>query len=198
LAAATQQELTRSRLAEWDASVRAWLRIADNVKRREQTQLLLITGNIGLPINYKAERVYDSVIATWRTALLSMNSLIQGVPQSIKSGAALLGLCSWHLYPNMVVLASKGAEINFNDSLVAPGGVLTLGMDRVVEDETKGARWSLSLAHLKYYGRPVVVEGHLKRGFERVSFQQFTYAVFGSLVGSWNIASQKETEATAR
>ncbi|OCL03653.1 hypothetical protein AOQ84DRAFT_347410 [Glonium stellatum] len=198
LGAATQQGLSHSRLAEWDASVRAWLRTADTVKRREQTQLLLITENIGLPINYKTERVYESVMAAWRTALESMNSLIQGVPQSIESGAVLLGLCSWHLYPDVIVLASKAIQVYFNDTLIAPGGVLTLGMNRAVEGEQKGARWSLSLAHLKYYGHPVAAEGHLKRGFGRVSFQQFTYAVFGSLLGSWDITFQKDSESAAR
>jgi hypothetical protein len=42
LAAAVGQEITRSQLADWDASTRAWLRTADKVFERKQKQLELI------------------------------------------------------------------------------------------------------------------------------------------------------------
>ncbi|EXJ63423.1 uncharacterized protein A1O5_11472 [Cladophialophora psammophila CBS 110553] len=51
LAAAAQADISRSSLAKWDGSARAWLRFADKIKRTEQDQLMLIVANINVPIN---------------------------------------------------------------------------------------------------------------------------------------------------
>jgi len=46
-----QQELTRSQISEWDASARAWLRVADAEKGRQQKHLMLIVENVRTPVN---------------------------------------------------------------------------------------------------------------------------------------------------
>ncbi|KAH7150221.1 hypothetical protein B0J13DRAFT_523284 [Dactylonectria estremocensis] len=48
---------------------------------------------------------------------------IQGIPQSIQNGAVLLGLSSWHLYPNMLVLKKGPITIDQGDQLVHDGGI---------------------------------------------------------------------------
>ena len=40
-----------------------------------------------------------------------MDNLLQGMPQSVQDGAALLGLSSWHIYPDMVVVGETTKEI---------------------------------------------------------------------------------------
>lgn len=48
---AANQGVSRTELAQWDASARAWLQIADEAKRFEQKQLMLILNNVSLPVN---------------------------------------------------------------------------------------------------------------------------------------------------
>ncbi|KAI9659837.1 MAG: hypothetical protein M1821_001188 [Bathelium mastoideum] len=59
--AATQQEIPRQQIAEWDASARAWLQTADSVKEYKQIQLLQILKNISLPVNSNPQ-LYTSVV----------------------------------------------------------------------------------------------------------------------------------------
>ena len=86
---AAQQDLTRSNLADWDASARAWLRTADEAKQLEQTQLMLIINNLHIPVSNNMS-VYQSVIESSKTALVSMESIVKGMPQRVQSGALLL------------------------------------------------------------------------------------------------------------
>jgi hypothetical protein len=188
LKAATQLEMPRSQLADWDASARSWLRTADTVKSREQKQLMLIIDNINLPVNDDM-KVYSSVIAAWKSALESMEGLINGQPQAISNGSTLLALYSWHLYPDIVVQGCSSAEVLMRDPLVTPGGVLTLGLQRRAADgRNRGVYWSLSLAHLRHYGRPVRTEGNLCNESARVTFAQFRQAAFGALLNKWQIS----------
>ncbi|KAM3075799.1 hypothetical protein ACMFMG_007926 [Clarireedia jacksonii] len=60
-AAACQQEISRSQLAEWDSSARSWLRTADSLYELKQTQLRLALENISLSVNEKTA-VFSSVI----------------------------------------------------------------------------------------------------------------------------------------
>jgi hypothetical protein len=55
-----RQSLDRHQLAEWDASARAWLRVADIAKGLQQKQLLLIIGNQNQPVNSRPV-LYDGV-----------------------------------------------------------------------------------------------------------------------------------------
>jgi len=85
--AAAQQELTRSQISEWDASARAWLRVADARKCRQQKQLMLILENIQSPVNKKTD-TYSSVISAWTNALIQMEGLINGVSQEAQGGTS--------------------------------------------------------------------------------------------------------------
>lgn len=74
-----QQIITRTQLAEWDASARSWLRVADAVNRRRQKQLELIVSNITAAVNQKPS-LYHSVMQAWKVALEGMECLVNGMP----------------------------------------------------------------------------------------------------------------------
>ncbi|KAL5334982.1 hypothetical protein BJX70DRAFT_402042 [Aspergillus crustosus] len=87
-------------------------------------------------------------------ALSTLDNLIQGKPQRIIDGGVLLGLTSWHLYPDLVILGSKTQDVFQRDPLIAQSGVATLSI-AYQEDphgNQDGVYWSLSLASLRYYG----------------------------------------------
>jgi hypothetical protein len=105
VAVAALFDISRPQLAEWDASARAWLRTADTVKRREQTQLKLIVDNIIAPVSADM-KVYSSVMSAWKIAVNSMEATLSGAPQSLQNGALLLGLSAWHLYPDLLFWGS--------------------------------------------------------------------------------------------
>src|SRR5436190_12845437 len=48
---AARQELTRSQLANWDASARAWLQTADEAYKFQDHQLTLVINNVDLPVD---------------------------------------------------------------------------------------------------------------------------------------------------
>lgn len=194
LTAATQSEISRQNLAEWDASARSWLRTADRIKTRDQKQLMLIVANINLATNPDMA-VLSNVVASWKSALELMENLMSGMPQAITSGNALLGLISWHLYPDLLVIGKDPANVKFYDALVSPGGMLTLGLAHA---GSRGVRWSLSLKHLQHYGHPVKRVASLDQEFSKITFAQFSQAVFGCLVGTRkSIVHPNEIDAAA-
>jgi hypothetical protein len=188
LAAAVGQEITRSQLAAWDASARAWLRTADKVFERKQKQLELILKNIHLSVSGDSE-VFTSVIGAWVTATETMERLIAGMPQAVQDGAPLLGLSAWHLYPDMGVFSPEVVEIKMDDPLVAAGGFLSIGLATTprTSGENDGIYWSLSLAQLRFYGRPVKVERALETG-SRITFPQLNLVLFGILLAEWRMS----------
>ena len=185
VAAAAQPEIPRSALAEWDASTRAWLRTADNIKTREQNQLMLILANVNIPVNDDFT-VFTSVMTAWEAALGSMERLVSGMPQAVNNGPTLLALSSWHLYPDIVVIG-QGVEVKFRDHLIPPGGALTIGLKHEQVGEPRGVYWSLSLAHLTFYGPPTTTRRRLDHESAKLSFDQFTLAVLGCIAGSWRL-----------
>lgn len=152
-------EVARDQLAHWDSSARAWLSAADEAMELKQTQLMLILNNISLPVNTKPE-LYHNVLESWTSAMVAADNLLQGMPQSVQSGSVLLGLSSWHLYPNLLILKHSRDLLLQNDHLVDTAGILTLGLNNE-RNATCGVSWSLPLGQLKYYGRPVVTESSL-------------------------------------
>jgi hypothetical protein len=84
--AAMEVVISQDQLAEWDASARAWLRAADRVMEMKQTQLMLIIGNVNLPVNTKPE-VYDSVLLAWTSALGAVENMLCGKAQTVQDGA---------------------------------------------------------------------------------------------------------------
>ena len=180
---AAQQDISRSDLADWDASARAWLRTADEAKQLQQTQLMLIINNLHIPVSNNMS-VYHSVIESSKTALVSMENILKGMPQRVQSGALLLGLSAWHLYPDMVVHGSVIKKIQLNDQLVPAGTMITLGLESM-EGADMGVYWSLPLAHLRFYGDPVQSLRSTGRDASRVSAEQMIYVVLGVIFRNW-------------
>ncbi|KAG4439468.1 hypothetical protein IFR05_005047 [Cadophora sp. M221] len=177
-------------LSEWDASARAWLRTADEVKKLKQTQLMLIIDNLDIPVNHDM-RVYSSVMAAWKTALDSLERMVVGMPQSLhQDGAIFLGLAAWHLYPDLLVLSGleEAKSIRIQDSLIAPGGILTIGLQLERKPDSKGIYWSLSLAHLRYYGDPVLRQRKFARDSSRIHLEQLMQVAIASLSTYWKTA----------
>ncbi|KAI8945296.1 hypothetical protein F4801DRAFT_584572 [Xylaria longipes] len=125
-------DIARDQLAQWDSSARAWLQSADEAIKIKQTQLMLVLNNINLPVNTKPT-LYQN-----------------GVPQLVETGSILLGISSWHIYPDMVVLQSSATPIRQADSLVNDAGMLTIGLNTARPSKT-GVSWSLPLGQLRYY-----------------------------------------------
>ncbi|KAF5544520.1 hypothetical protein FPHYL_11010 [Fusarium phyllophilum] len=185
VAAAAQSDISRASLAEWDASVRSWLRTADRFNQERQDKLMILLDKVNLPISH--DTVYSSVIAAWKSAVETMERLVKGMPQAVNEGSCLLALSAWHLYPDITVEGSDTPPLQFSDPLVQSGGFLTLGLARPREGDAHGVFWSLSLAHLNFYGRPVSRKARFDTDSRKLSFDQFTQAVYGSLLGHWNL-----------
>ncbi|KAI1169835.1 hypothetical protein F4777DRAFT_162614 [Nemania sp. FL0916] len=181
LAAQIGGQVTRDDLATWDASARAWLEAADQIKRRDDTQLKLIIHNIP---SIKASRgTYENVKSNWVVAMTAVQKSIEGIPQSVSDAAVLLGLRSWHIYPNLKVF-SPNREVLFNDHLVKAGGTITLGLERP-EHEATGVSWSVSLSHLRFYGDPVVISRSSRDDSDRLTVKELRLVAFGSFLSSW-------------
>ncbi|KAI5459036.1 hypothetical protein BGZ63DRAFT_465761 [Mariannaea sp. PMI_226] len=175
------RQILRNHLAEWDASARAWLQAANQIKKREDTQLKLIVKNI-LSISSHGT-TYSNVVENWIVAMTTTQKLIQGVPQDITNSSVLLGLMSWHIYPDLNVF-SPNRFVSFEDKLVNPGGVVTLGLEPQGEG-CAGVNWSVSLSHLRYYGDPVIVKKSSEEDSDRVTSEELQYISFGCVLASW-------------
>ncbi|OCK74985.1 hypothetical protein K432DRAFT_467647 [Lepidopterella palustris CBS 459.81] len=183
--AASGISLTRDQVANWHTSAQAWRLTADQANERRQRQLLLIIDNLGISVSGKST-LSDSVLDVWRSAMITVDKLVAGKPQSVQTGAPLLGLASWHLYPDMVVFGRDKdvKDVKQNDPLINRGGIITLG----IQDTRRsgdGIYWSLPLAHLRYYGEPVRSEASLSSQTSRVSIDELLYVALGSLVRRW-------------
>ena len=178
------QDISREDLARWDASARAWLRSADEVKAKEQTQLMLIIKNIQVPFN-GGESTYSKVIEAWQQAMSALEQLLCGRPQEISNRSILLAFSAWHLYPNLVVLGSETKNVQFSDHIMDPRGAATIAKEPRFKKAAQGSSWSLALSHLRYYGDPVTVESHTD--FSRVTIQQLHIIALGSLFNAWDI-----------
>ncbi|KAF2115886.1 hypothetical protein BDV96DRAFT_520274 [Lophiotrema nucula] len=174
------RQMTRDDLAAWDASARAWLDVANQVKRQEDTQLKLIIKNI--PSVTKAD-TYANVVENWVVALTTVQKIIQGVPQDISNGSVLLGLMSWHIYPDLNVFCPV-RYVRFGDPLVKPGGIITLGLEYQGR-EGVGVSWSLSLSHLRFYGAPVVLQKSSREDSDRLTVQELRFVAFGCILSTW-------------
>ncbi|KAJ2986287.1 hypothetical protein NUW58_g5100 [Xylaria curta] len=163
---AVKQQIDRSDLAEWDASARAWLRVADQCKSLQQKQLLLIIGNLDSRVNSKAS-VYDS------------------------SGDIPLALSSWHIYPDLNLLGPATKLIRQKDPLVPEPGILTVGLNWHGKLHGEGLQWSLPLAHLRYYGDPVIRTTKITTQGSRLTLDEFSMAVLGCVLGSWGIGDEE-------
>jgi hypothetical protein len=179
--------LTREQIASWHTSTQAWRRTADEANARRQNQLLLIINNLGIPVNNKL-CLSESVVGAWTTALTTVDKLVAGNPQSVQTGAPLLGLAAWHLYPDMIVFSqgrnAEAKDVIQNDPLIQPGGIMTLGIHDM-RRSGDGIYWSLPLTHLRYYGKPVQSEARLSSRTSRASVEDLVYVALGSLIRRW-------------
>lgn len=200
LLVASRQTLERSDLANWDASARAWLQVADAVMSRKQIQVRLIFDNLGIPVNSKPD-TYTSVIHAWTSSMSQMEQLLRGTPIRVMGGEVALGLTSWHLYPDMVYFPSEAKTIKQNDPLFENAGILTLGLETRL-DEHKSIYWSLPLAHLRYYGLPVAKSASMvlsERG--RLTLEEFLWALTAAYIRRWDddsVSTEEVVEFTAR
>ncbi|KAL9579554.1 MAG: hypothetical protein Q9212_005043 [Teloschistes hypoglaucus] len=186
--AAARQDLPRAQIAEWDDSARAWLRVADSVKNKQQKQLMLILDNVQSPINTKTD-TYDSVMEAWTSSLTQMEALVQGISQQAQRGEILLALSSWHLFPDLTVVAPSMAHVRQNDPLFGSGGMLTIGLETPISRGKNGVHWSLPLAYLRHYGRPVVSTRSINSGSRsRLSLPELLQATLGALLQKWGAA----------
>ncbi|KAL9058881.1 MAG: hypothetical protein Q9206_001714 [Seirophora lacunosa] len=186
---AARQDLPRAQIAEWDDSARAWLRVADGVKKKQQKQQMLIVDNVQLPVNWKTD-TYESVMEAWSNALTQVEALVQGISQHARSGDILLALSSWHLYPDLTVVTPSMAHVRQSDPVFGSGGVLTIGLQASSIQE-KGVYWSLPLAYLRHYGSPVVSARSIRSGLRsRLSLQELLQATLGSLLRGWGSAGK--------
>ena len=182
------QQISRKELAEWDASARAWLQFADKVKAKQQTQLKLIINNVQLPVNNSGD-LHSSVMKVWKGSLQQLEGLLDGMPLDVKEGGVLLALYAWHLYPDMVVLGSRQIIVEQNDGLLPRGALLTVGLQNPGSRENNGVYWSLPLAHLNYYGDPVVRRKSLSISEHgRLSMDELTQAATCAYLKEWDIS----------
>lgn len=121
----------------------------------------------------------------WKTTLGVMEKMITGVSHSIPDGAVILGLASWHLYPDMYVLTAGQNRINMQDPLFRHGGVITLGISSDNHDGDGGVSWSLPLSYLRYYGDPVMSTRTVGESSSRLTFQEVFVVVLGCVLSSW-------------
>lgn len=180
---AAMQEFTRNELATWDNGARAWLQSANSVMKREREKALLYTEGAAAVVNPISD-VYLSVIRAWEDAVVSMDSLVRGVPQKVQNGAVLLAMNSWHLYPDLCVL-SKGPDVlSQHDDLIVGSGILSIDLESA-SDTSRSVSWSLPLSYMRYYGDPVVIESKISVDSARLTMEQFSYVLLGCTVSAW-------------
>jgi hypothetical protein len=147
--------------------------------------------NIELPINSEKD-LYTSVVSAWDAALIATDTLLKGIPQQIQNGAALLGISSWHLFPDLEVLGVKTVGVNQKDDLFQPTAVLTLGLqfENREDREQKSVSWSLPLSRMKYYGDPIISQQVLGRDNSRITMTQFGFVILGAIFAGWGVYGQ--------
>ena len=193
--AAAKQEFARGQFREWDASARAWLQVADAAKGKQQKQLNLIIDNLETSVNNKPD-TYSSVIEAWKSSLIQMEGLVNGIAQTAQRGDILLALSAWHLYPDMMVLHPSVAHVLQKDDLFSSGAVLTIGIDLPIKQDG-GVYWSLPLSQLRHYGKPVVSRRSIESGERsRLSLHDLLLATLGCFLHGWGEAGKDTVAAT--
>lgn len=175
-------QITRDDLRAWDASARAWLESANEVKRLDDTQLRLIIKNVPSITSFGS--TYADVMKNWSIAMCAVQNAISGSPQEVRNGAVLLGFLSWHIYPDVQIF-SPDKLVVFSDGLVKSGGIITLGLESGQKSDG-GVRWSLSLSHLRlrHYGEPVQVARSINDDC-RLTLRDLRLIALGSFIHSW-------------
>lgn len=142
-------------------------------------------------------QVYNNIISARILALETMEKLLCGMLQAMNSEPILLALDAWYLCSDVLVLGHENTKFCLRDPLVAPGGTITIGLEKPGDETRGGLCWSLSLAHLKYYGWPVLISGQMNSGSVRLTMRQYFQAVFRCLLRFWRIRETKWRSAFA-
>ena len=102
-----------------------------------------------------------------------MDRLVSDV---VRSPDVLLGLPSWRLHPDLLVLGTGKTEpIKQQGLLIGEGVLLTFAIQRM--SDTNGSLfWSLPLFYLRYCGDPVLIKGYIGPSCSRISSSAFTVA----------------------
>ncbi|KAJ4218469.1 hypothetical protein NW759_008363 [Fusarium solani] len=128
-------DITRSRLATWDSSARAWIELGDKCMSKEKNQLESLLQQVELapwkmfPIiaeSYTGTQRVSALINVWLSALTIMENLTLGRRQEVQDGEVLRVLPAFHLYPDVYAFGSRNVEAHMHDALVPPRGVLTV------------------------------------------------------------------------
>ncbi|KAK7916893.1 hypothetical protein PG985_010501 [Apiospora marii] len=188
---ATKLELERAQLANWDASARSWLRAANDspaVSTKQKT-IRSILDRVNVTVRGQHD-LFTSVTEAWKLSLETMEKVITGSSYSIEDGSVVIALLAWHIYPDLIVLGSRTEDIPQNDELVEPGGCITVGLKphSLKHNDVLGVHWSLSLAHLRYYGTPKPTSRSLANtpsGNSRFSREEFTLILIGVIIARW-------------
>ncbi|KAK7221639.1 hypothetical protein V2G26_009642 [Clonostachys chloroleuca] len=119
------------------------------------------------------------------------------VPLQVYSGDILLGLLSWHIYPDMLYLSSKDQKIHQGDPLVKGRGILTLGLEPSPKraKDCQSVYWSLPLAHLRYYGLPVTRMATIRLSDkDRLTVDEMLWAFLSAYIIKWDDGSVPAAE----
>ncbi|KAL7913895.1 hypothetical protein GGI35DRAFT_438893 [Trichoderma velutinum] len=191
--AAAKQDISRSELANWDASVRSWLRRANLAMGLQHIQLKLIMDNIKIPYS-TAGSTFEKVTVAWIRSMEVVERLLNNLPQEVSDRAILLAIHSWHLYPDMLVFQQEAKKIPFNDTLFPNAGILSVGLEYKGPSDNV-TKWSLALSHLRYYGDPVLVRSNDKQ--TRVDIHQLWLVTLGVIFRQWEVSYSNFDDAVA-
>lgn len=135
--AALRRGITRSQLAMWDSSARAWIETGNRCMSKEKSQLESLLQHAELapwktfPIiveSYTATQRVSTLINAWLSALTIMENLTSGQPQEVQDEEVLRVFPAFHLYPDVYVFGSRNVEAHMHDAVVPPRGVLTVDL----------------------------------------------------------------------
>jgi hypothetical protein len=152
---------------------------------------MLIINNIDRSLK-SSDNLYTNVHDAWCNAMTFMDKIASGMALSIETPDVLLGLSSWHLYPDMAVLPGETKHVSQNDSLVPTGAVVTDGLSSENSGRGNGLTWTIPLATLKYYGRPKPVTSCTSVNSLLVPFEKCVQVAIGCLVHTWESAGVPE------
>jgi hypothetical protein len=127
--AAAKRRIPREDIAAFDASIRSWLGVADQVMLKSHKKLRLILDNLQMPEEQAGRlKLYDKIINAWTAALQGFESLLAGQPQTVSDTSLLLALSAWHLYPSLIVLTASVQKVDFDDALIPASAIITVGL----------------------------------------------------------------------
>ncbi|KAH8670391.1 hypothetical protein BGZ60DRAFT_407344 [Tricladium varicosporioides] len=181
--AAAMQEIPRADIGAWDNSARAWLQSGDQARIHQHKQLMLIVNNLSLPVSMEDD-IFASVMDAWTSALKATDCLLRGMPQRVRTGSAILGISSWHLYPDLIVLGDNVVSVQQKDPLFENTAILTVGL-QFRDESQQNISWSLPLSCFQYYGHPVRATRTVGQENTRISISQFENIILGCVLASW-------------